>query len=169
MLLKANYRRLFAAIGFTLCSAVIAAAQTDGELLQRGRYIATAIQGCACHTRERPDGTKDDDWHLAGAPAQPPATGPSATAGWTNPRWKKLYARNITPDPETGIGKWTEGDFIRAMRTGLTPDGRILDPFMPWGRFQGLTSRDLQAIWAYLRTIQPIKNKVPDNIRSERK
>jgi len=169
MILKANCRRLFAAIGFTLCSAVIAAAQTDGELLQRGRYIATAIQGCACHTRERSDSTKEKEWYLAGAPEQPPTVGLFPNAGWTNPRWKKLYARNITPDPETGIGKWTEADFIRALKTGLTPDGRILDPFMPWGAFQGLTDTDLKALWAYLRTIEPIKNKVPDSIRAERK
>ncbi len=162
-------RRLFAAIVSILCTASIGWAQTNTDLLERGRYIATAIQGCACHTREGPDGTKDDAWHLAGAPAQPPATGPSATAGWTNPRWKKLYARNITPDPETGIGKWTEADFIRALRAGLTPDGRILDPFMPWGAFQQLTDPDLKALWAYLRTIQPIRNKVPDSIRAERK
>lgn len=169
MILTLKSRRLLAAIGLTFCSAAIAAAQTEAELLQRGRYIATAVQGCACHTRERPDGTKEKEWHWAGAPAQPPAAGPSATAGWTNPRWKKLYARNITPDPETGIGKWTEADFIRALRTGLTPDGRVLDPFMPWGTFQELTDTDLKALWAYLRTIQPIKNKVPDSIRAERK
>ena len=169
MILRSKSRRLFAAISFTFWSAAIAAAQTDAELLQRGRYIATAIQGCACHTRERSDGTKEKEWYLAGAPAQPPAVGLFPNAGWTNLRWKKLYARNITPDPETGIGKWTEADFMRALRVGLTPDGRILDPFMPWGAFQGLTDRDLKAIWAYLRTIEPIKNKVPDSIRAERK
>ncbi len=169
MILKLNSRRLFAAIGFTFWSAGLAAAQSDAQLLERGRYIATAIQGCACHTRERPDGTKEKKWYLAGAPAQPPAVGPFPTAGWTNPRWKKLYARNITPDPETGIGKWTEADFIRALRTGITPDGRVLDPFMPWGAFQQLTDTDLKALWAYLRTIQPIKNKVPDSTRAESK
>ena len=169
MILRSKSRRLSAAICFTFWSAAIAAAQTDAELLQRGRYIATAIQGCACHTRESPDGTKEKEWYLAGAPAQPPAVGPFPSAGWTNRRWKKLYARNITPDPETGIGNWTEADFMRALRTGLTPDGRVLDPFMPWGAFQGLTDTDLKAIWAYLRTIEPIKNKVPDRIPAERK
>lgn len=169
MILRSKSRRLSAAICFTFWSAAIAAAQTDAELLQRGRYIATAIQGCACHTRESPDGTKEKEWYLAGAPAQPPAVGPFPSAGWTNRRWKKLYARNITPDPETGIGNWTEADFMRALRTGLTPDGRVLDPFMPWGAFQGLTDTDLKAIWAYLRTIEPIKNKVPGRIPAERK
>ncbi len=161
--------RLFAAVGLILCLPSIAGAQTAAELLARGRYIATAIQGCACHTRENAEGTKQEQWYLAGAPAQPPATGPSPTIGWTNPRWKKLYARNITPDPETGIGKWTEADFVRALRTGVTPDGRVLDPFMPWGAFQQLTDTDLKALWAYLRTIQPINNKVPDSIRAEHK
>ena len=101
--------------------------ETEAERIARGRYIATAIQGCGCHTREKPDGSKDENWHYAGSPNPAPPGGPPANAGWTSPRWKKIYAKNITPDPETGIGKWSETDFIRAMRTGLTPDGRVLD------------------------------------------
>lgn len=146
-----------------------ARAQTDEELIARGRYIATAIQGCGCHTREKADGSKDEAWHYAGAPNPPPPAGPPANAGWTSPRWKRIYARNITPDRETGIGNWTESNFIRAMRTGLTPDGRVLDAQMPWEAFQKVTDRDLKSLWAYLKTIKPIKNKAPDGIPAEAK
>ncbi|MGE5220202.1 MAG: hypothetical protein ACM3SP_24635 [Chloroflexota bacterium] len=144
-------------------------AETEAELIARGRYIATAIQGCGCHTREKSDGSKDENWHYAGSPNPTPPAGPPANAGWSSLRWKKIYARNITPDPETGIGKWTEVDFIRAMRTGITPDGRLLDTQMPWNAFQKITDRDLKSLWAYLRTIKPIKNMPPQNIPAERK
>lgn len=144
-------------------------ADTEAELIARGRYIATAIQGCGCHTREKSDGSKDENWHYAGSPNPAPPAGPPANAGWSSLRWKKIYARNITPDPETGIGKWTEVDFIRAMRTGITPDGRLLDTQMPWNAFQKITDRDLKSLWAYLRTIKPIKNMPPQNIPAEGK
>lgn len=134
------------------------------RLLARGKYLMTAIQGCGCHTPRNKDGSLNLDRYLSGAPSKPPKKGPAANVGWTNPRWKKLYARNITPDPETGIGKWTEEDFIIAMRRGKAADGRIIDPFMPWPHFQGITDLDLKAIWTYLRTVKPIKNKVPESI-----
>ncbi len=142
----------------------LAIAQTKEELLSRGKYIFTAIQGCGCHTSRNRDGGYNMNMYLAGAPSNPPPKGPPANTGWRNARWKRLYAKNITPDPETGIGKWTESDFITAMRTGLTPDRKILDPFMPWGHFKGITDRDLKAMWAYLRTVKPIKSKVPKSI-----
>lgn len=146
-----------------------ASAQSEAELIAYGRYIATAIQGCGCHTREKADGGKDDAWHYAGAPNPPPPVGPPANSGWTTPRWKRIYSRNITPDRETGIGNWTEAQFIRAMRAGITPDGRVLDPQMPWEAFQKITDRDLKALWAYLKTIKPIKHKAPDGVPADTK
>jgi hypothetical protein len=157
------------AVGF-VCMSVAAinadshAADTHDELLKRGTYIMTGIQGCGCHTPRNRDGSLNLDRYLSGAPSKPPKQGPPTNAGWTNSRWKKLYAKNITPDPETGIGKWTERDFITALRTGETPEGRILDPQMPWQHFQGITDRDLKSIWTYLRTVKPVKNKVPADI-----
>jgi hypothetical protein len=140
------------------------AAESEAELVERGRYILTAIEGCGCHTREDKNGHKDKQWHFAGAPEKPPPAGSPANVGWTTPGYEKIYASNITPDPETGIGKWTEADFLLAMRSGLTPNRRVLDPQMPWNAFQGITDRDLKSMWAYLKTIKPIKNKVPDSI-----
>ncbi len=159
----------FVATVFIVLPLPSARAETEAQLIARGRYIATAIQGCGCHTREKRGGGKDENWHYAGSPNPAPPAGPPANAGWSSPRWKKIYARNITPDPETGIGKWSEADFIRAMRTGLTPDGRVLDTQMPWNAFQKITDRDLKSLWAYLKTIKPVKNTPPKNIRDDRK
>lgn len=155
---------IISAISFASQFSGSGLAQSQEELVKLGQYIFTGVQGCGCHTREKPDGNKDMDWFLAGAPSKPPPKGPPANVGWTNPRWKKLYGKNITPDPETGIGTWSEADFIRAMRTGVTPGGKLLDPFMPWHAFQGITDEDLKAMRFYLRTLKPIKNKVPESI-----
>lgn len=165
-LMRLFFVALLTHLGIFLPGSVTA--QTQQELIKRGEYILTAIQGCGCHTQEKPDGSKDMNWHLAGAPSRPPPKGPPANVGWTNPRWKKLYAKNITPDPETGIGKWSEADFILAMRSGKTPDGKILDPFMPWHAFQGITDLDLKAMWAYLKTIKPVKNQVQESIPAQK-
>jgi hypothetical protein len=99
------------------------AEDAQGELLEQGTYIMTGIQGCGCHTPRNPDGSLNLDRYLSGAPSKPPKKGPTANIRWTNSRWKKLYATNITPDPETGIGKWTERDFMIAFKTGKTPNG----------------------------------------------
>lgn len=157
------------ATAFMVFPAPFARGETETEMVERGRYIATAIQGCGCHTREKSDGSKDENWHYAGSPNPAPPAGPPANAGWTSPRWKKIYASNITPDPETGIGKWTEVNFIRAMKTGITPDGRVLDAQMPWQSFQKVTDRDLKSLWAYLKTIKPIKNTPPQKVPADRK
>ena len=162
---------IFAGIATTclVLSATVVRSETEAEIIARGRYIATAIQGCGCHTREKPDGSKDENWHYAGAPNPALATGTPPNAGWSSRRWKRIYARNITPDQDTGIGKWTEADFIRAMRTGITPDRRVLDAQMPWVAFQKITDRDLKSLWAYLRTIKPIKNIPPERIPADAK
>ncbi len=167
MHVRASFLLLFA-IGLILPFNRPAMAQTQEEILSRGQYIVTAIQGCACHTPRNPDGSYNTNLNFAGAPSSPPPVGHPATVGWTTRRWKKVFARNITPDPQLGIGKWTEADFIAAMKTGRTPDGRILDPVMPWPRFQAITDTDLKAIWAYLRTVKPIGNKIPENIPAEK-
>jgi len=64
---------------------------------------------------------------------------------------------NITPHPETGIGKWSEADFVQAMRIGVTPSGKKLKPFMPWPKLKRMTDDDLHAIYACLRTVPAIR------------
>jgi hypothetical protein len=78
--------------------------------------------------------------------------------------WGVSYAANLTPDKETGMGNWTEEMFVTALRTGKhggVANGRPILPPMPWNWFAKLNDSDLKAIFAYLKTVKPIKNAVP--------
>lgn len=102
---------------------------------KRGAYLFNA-GGCAsCHTRK----------------------GGAALAGGTELKtpYGVFVAPNITPDPKTGIGTWSETDFLRAMRIGVSPDGRHYYPAFPYTSYTNLTVRDLRDMWAYLRTVTP--------------
>ncbi len=72
------------------------------------------------------------------------------------------YARNITPDVETGLGGWTDGEIVRAIREGIRKDGRVLFPIMPIDPLHGLSDDDVLALVAYIRTIPPVRNVVPE-------
>jgi hypothetical protein len=91
----------------------------------------------------------------------------AATAGmtaWAGP-WGISYASNLTSDQNTGLGIWTEYMFIKAMRTGKHMGaGRNILPPMPWQNLGKLSDADLRAIFAYLRTVPAIKNRVPDPV-----
>jgi hypothetical protein len=87
--------------------------------------------------------------------------------------WGISFAANLTPDKETGLGKWTEAMFIQALRTGKhegQPTGREIMPPMPWASLSHGTlaspDADLKAIWAYLRSLPPVKNRVPEPVPS---
>jgi hypothetical protein len=82
---------------------------------------------------------------------------------WAGP-WGVSFAANLTPDVSTGIGEWSEQTFIQTMRTGKhqgQPNGRDILPPMPWFNLKEMPEDDLKAMWAYLRSIPPIKNQVP--------
>ncbi len=171
---------LAAATGFLLLKSRQAApAHTTSsreELLARGKYLVQ-LGGCAdCHTRKEvtEKGPVDDPaMMLAGHPeglVLPPPSGDSgpwfaATAGmtaWTGP-WGVSYASNLTPDPETGLGEWTEAEFVAALRTGKhRGTGRAILPPMPWQPLGEATDTDLQAMFAFLRSLPPVKNRVPE-------
>jgi hypothetical protein len=76
--------------------------------------------------------------------------------------WGVSYAMNLTPDPETGLGNWTEKMFIETMRTGRhLGKGRPILPPMPWVSLGAASDKDLKAVFAYLRSLPPVKNAVP--------
>jgi hypothetical protein len=75
-----------------------------------------------------------------------------------------FYPPNLTPDPETGLGKWREDDIIKAVRTGVRPDGRQLVPIMPYHSYSKLTDADAKAVASYLKSLKPVHNKVPGPI-----
>ena len=146
--------------------------------IKRGEYLVT-LGGCNdCHTPWKmgangvpePDMTRMLSGHPEGMKLPPPPkpVGPwmiAATAtntAWAGP-WGISYTMNLTPDENTGIGIWTEDIFFKTMRTGKHMGAsRPIMPPMPWFNYGKATDEDLRSIYAYLRSIPPIKNRVPD-------
>ena len=146
--------------------------------VERGKYLVTAMGCHDCHTPAKagPNGPEPDmalmlSGHHAGPlPAPPAPSGPwigsmSATfTGWAGP-WGISYTANLTPDNETGLGTWTEQQFVDTIRNGRRQGrGRELLPPMPWPMYRNMTDDDLKAIFAYLRSIPAISNKVPEPV-----
>ncbi len=127
-----------------------AAAATRGDVA-RGEYLVETIAGCGnCHTPHLPDGSLDPSLSLAGAfVIEEPVF--------------KAYARNITPDMETGIGSWTEDQIVKALREAVRPDGKILGPPMSFHFYNKLSDNDAYAIAAYIKTVPAIRNVVPES------
>jgi mono/diheme cytochrome c family protein len=170
-----------AAVATTALAAPKGAAggKAKGQLA-RGEYLVT-IGGCNdCHTPLKmgqsgpePDLSRMLSGHpeLLAMPVAPQLPdGPwgvvvaNTLTAWSGP-WGVSFPANLTPDPETGLGKWTEKDFMETIRTGRHMGrGRQILPPMPWFNYAKATDEDLKAIYAYLRSIPPIKNKVPEPI-----
>jgi mono/diheme cytochrome c family protein len=151
----------------------------DQKRIERGRYLVN-FGGCNdCHTPLKfgPNGAEPDlSRLLSGHPETVQLPPPpklentpwfAVTAGltaWSGP-WGISYAPNLTPDQNTGLGIWTEEMFISAMRTGRhMGSGRPILPPMPWQGIGQLTDDDLKAVFAYLRSIPPLKNRVPEPV-----
>lgn len=81
--------------------------------------------------------------------------------GFEIPGHGVFYGPNLTPDQETGLGKWSTEEIVTAITTGRRPDGRILAPIMPWHAFANLTGQDVRAIVVFLKGLPPVKNRVP--------
>lgn len=118
--------------------------------LARGKYLV-GLAGCTdCHTPGYFLGKPDPARFLAGS-----------DVGFRVPGVGTVVGPNLTPDKETGIGSWTTDQIIRAIRGGVRPDNRVLSPVMPWSHYANLSSTDVSAIVAYLKTLPPVRNKVP--------
>jgi mono/diheme cytochrome c family protein len=150
----------------------------DADKLARGKYLVT-VAGCNdCHTpwKDGPAGPEPDmSRMLSGhpenfaitAPATMPAgpwlgaTAPTNTA-FSGP-WGVSFTANLTPDAETGLGKWTQTTFTQTIRTGRhLGRGRKILPPMPIPMYKNFTDEDLAAIFTYLQSIPVVKNQVPD-------
>lgn len=146
---------------------------------ERGSYLVASL-GCGdCHSPKvtGPQGPKEDSamllaGHPEGNPLPPPPvlTGPWIAAAtwdqtaWTGP-WGISYATNLTPDENTGIGSWSEETFVRSLKTGRHMGvSRPVLPPMPWRSLKNLTDEDLRSIYAYLRTLPPVHNRVPEPV-----
>ncbi len=107
--------------------------------------------------------------YLSGVPAKfaGKKKGPPQIAGFRGRKGARYYPKNLTPDADTGLGKWTEKHFVRAFKKGIRPDGTKYDKSqMGFGsdKYGKMKEADIRAIYRYLRSIKPIKNKVPKNI-----
>ena len=123
------------------------------ELVARGKYLAETSFSCIdCHS------TRDAEKFT-----MPLVPGTEGMGGMDMGEGAGFVpARNITPDVETGIGGWTDGEIFRAITVGVNKDGEPLAPMMPYPLFRETDSTDIIAIIAYLKTLKPIHNKVPE-------
>lgn len=179
---------LFALSCFTSCQqqpaekpATTEAPAPKEDPAKRGEYLVTVLGCDDCHTPKNmtPQGPAPDmSRRFMGHPADEPFTtddkkkliaeqhiaifspGMTAAAG----PWGVSYAANLTPD-DTGLGAWTEAQFIKALREGKSKgmdNTRPILPPMPIPSYRNLTDDDLKAIFAYLKTVNPVKNTVPN-------
>ncbi len=131
--------------------ATRATAQDQQALVARGQYLVNGPAACGnCHTPKNADKSPRTDMFLAGGEK---FESPVFTA----------YSRNLTPDKETGIGTWTDDQVIRAIREGVTKEGETLGPPMPIRTYHNMSDTDVRSIVAYLRTVKPIHNEVPES------
>ena len=132
-------------VGVILATVGPAAAET---LLERGSYLVNAVMACdGCHTPRGPDGFIMDKRFSGGSQT------------WDTPAYT-VQGSNITPDRETGIGAWSDGDVKRSLTDGVRPNGAPLAPQMPFVFYKILTPRDLDAVVAYLRSLAPVRQAV---------
>jgi mono/diheme cytochrome c family protein len=124
------------------------------DRLARGGYLVKAVTGCLdCHSPH--------DWRQHEAPIPAGREG----AGQDMIGWKELpghvVAPNLTPDPDTGTGTWTDDTLARAIREGIGHDGRALFPMMPFERYRTLSDEDLASMVVFLRSLPPVRNPLP--------
>ncbi len=129
------------------------------DKIDRGAYMIELLGCGSCHTNGAFDGEPDMTRALAGS---------DTGVAFTNPVGDEypgiVYPSNITPDEETGIGSWSDRQIANAIRSGIGRHGERRIATMPWQGYARLTDEDVAALVAYLRSIQPIKNKVPAEV-----
>lgn len=157
---------VFAAIYFSACNNNKSTSEPQAnnkedsvkKVIARGEYLANHVTPCLdCHSKR--------DFTKFSGPIVPGTEGMGGEEfnGKIIPGFPgTVFAKNITPDPETGIGSWTDDEILRAITQGIGKKGDTLFPLMPYVHFNHLAKEDLLSIIAYLRTLKPIKNKVPD-------
>jgi len=143
-------RRAAAAAAGIVLSVSIAGSAAAQSQADRGKYLVT-IAGCMdCHTPGYFFGKPDMARYLGGS-----------EVGFEIPGLGVFHGPNLTPDPDTGLGKWSVAQIVTALKTGKRPDGRELAPIMPWRAFSNMTDADATAIATFLKSIPAVKNKVP--------
>jgi hypothetical protein len=146
----------------------------------RGAHLVRTMGCNDCHTpwKVGPRGPEPDmsraltghpaDLAMPPAPVLPPGpwawVGAATNTAFAGP-WGASFAANLTPDPETGLGKWTESTFIETMKTGRHEGrGRPLLPPMPFPIIAALNDEDIRSLFAYLQSLPPVRNRVPQPV-----
>jgi hypothetical protein len=171
-------RALAALVLVATSHAAFAGDDAKASQVARGKYLVSTAGCHDCHTpwQDGPNGPAPDMTRaLSGHPENFPITAPAKTpegpwlmstaptnTAFSGP-WGVSFTANLTPDPETGLGKWTQTTFTQTIRTGRHMGrGRPILPPMPYPVYRNFTDEDLGAIFAYLQSIPAIKNQVPD-------
>lgn len=142
-------RQAAAALAVAFLFTFAAAAARADELRERGAYLVTTIGACGnCHSPRDASGGVIAGQELSGG------------AEFDDPGLGHVVTPNITPDPETGIGKWTTAQIIAALRDGKRPDGTIIGPPMPIPVYRQMSDGDAAAIAAYLKSLKPVRRAV---------
>ena len=125
------------------------------ERIARGKYLFENLSDCdGCHSQR--------DFTKVAGPVVPSGRGRgNELSAVVKGLPGTIVAPNITPDPETGIGKWTDGEKIRAIREGVDNTGRALFPMMPYPNFRNMSDEDVQSIVAYMNSLPPVRNPLP--------
>lgn len=146
---------LMALTGLAAGSAAAAATAAD-KAVARGEYLVN-ILGCGrCHTQGYLVGDSATGPYLAGSRVGIAYTGDEQ--GFPG----LVFAPNLTPDDDTGLGTWTRRDIVRALTTGVGRDGHRRLPVMPWPNYGALSNQDLEAIARYLQSLAPVRREIPD-------
>jgi len=152
--------------------------------LERGEYLVTTTGCHDCHTplKMGPQGPEPDlsralSGHPEGLQLPPPPALPEGPWGvlgaltstaWAGP-WGISYTANLTPDPDTGLGRWSFEDFRDTLRSGRRLGrGRSLLPPMPWQMYRHMSDADLRAIYTYLQSLPSLPNRVPEPVPAGR-
>lgn len=176
---------LFISVGNISCfkQGGMGESEYSSDMISRGEQLVSEGRCNFCHTPSidtEQGNIPDPDRLLSGHPAESGVPElPDVPTGsqqwleflnnlestvWAGP-WGITFATNLTPDKETGIGYWTAGNFVNSMKTGKHAGfGRDILPPMPWDDYRQLSDEDLEAIFAYLQTIEPVKNEVPEPV-----
>ncbi len=141
---------IYLSLAAVLLVAAGGQADASDKQVARGKFLVSIIPCSDCHTPGTFLGKPDKTRFLGGS-----------EVGFAVPGLGVFYGPNLTPDKETGLGNWTNEQIATAIRTGKLPDGRIIAPPMPVEVFSHLSKADALAIAAYLKTLPPVKNKVP--------
>ena len=148
-----HVRKMMRMAAVAICGAALVAvtgsAISAETLIERGAYLVNTIGACGnCHTPRDKVGRVIPGMSLAGG------------FEFDDAEVGHVVGPNITPDPETGIGKWTEAEIVTALRDGKRPDNTIIGPPMPTPAYQKLSDRDAAAIAAYLHSLKPVRHAV---------